>query len=107
MDVKGIKKELVRRGATKEQAEGYITLLKTFEKQSKGEGQVHHALPQNCGWWERIAEGEWNKVIVKKHLHVALHAYRPSGNFPVCFGQESVHRSSCSRRMLTRPDAPS
>lgn len=70
---KRIKKELRAHGATPAQAKGYVSLVKKFERQSAGVGEVHHILPK--AEWKRFRRCRWNLVRVHWGLHVALHGY--------------------------------
>jgi transposase len=70
-----IKRELVKRGATLGQASEYVATCKRYERLSKGNGALHHALPKHCGWWKQYQHNKWNLVKIDWALHVALHAY--------------------------------
>lgn len=67
--------QLLIRGATAEQARGYVDLMHRFEHESDGEGELHHILPRNSGWWKRFENMKWNLTQVEWHLHIALHSY--------------------------------
>jgi hypothetical protein len=67
--------QLLSRGATAAQAGRYINLIRKFERESSGKGELHHILPKNSGWWKRFENTKWNHARVEWHLHIALHAY--------------------------------
>ena len=69
-----IQKELVKHGATLEQAKYYVRRIKECEKLSGGSGHAHHILPSGCGWWKRYSNAKWNLVLVSIELHISLHA---------------------------------
>ncbi len=73
--VKKVVLELISCGASRKQALDYIRLIKQFEKQSKNQGEYHHILPRNCGWWKMHEKAKWNLARVEWRLHIALHAY--------------------------------
>lgn len=69
-----IQRELRKHGATTEQANSYVNLVRLFEQQSRGEGELHHILPTNCGWWKKFSSCSWNITQVRWGHHIALHA---------------------------------
>ena len=66
---------MTRCGAARRQAQDYVRLIVKFEKESRGNGEDHHILPRNCGWWKKYEKSKWNLVRVEWTLHIALHAY--------------------------------
>jgi hypothetical protein len=73
-----VKRELKKHGATSEQAQTYVDLVRQFERESNGMGELHHLLPGNCGWWRKyrnLRKHPWNGVRVDLGLHASLHGY--------------------------------
>lgn len=70
-----IRKELLKHGASRKQADFYIGLIKDFAAQSEGSGEKHHILPVNCGWWRKYKTAQWNLAVIDLGLHAALHGY--------------------------------
>lgn len=70
-----ILKELLKHGATRAQADGYLRLVRQFKKDSRNGGERHHILPKNVKWWKRYERAKWNSIQIEWHFHLALHAY--------------------------------
>lgn len=72
-----IRAELIKHGATPEQADEYCAMVRKAVDDSKnwdGIVTLHHILPENCGWWCRFRKVKWNLAPVAYPLHVMLHA---------------------------------
>ena len=71
-----IHQELVKHGATSEQATMYCNLVDYFVDLSKQEcvTEKHHILPRQSGWWKKYQNAKWNIAVISWQLHGSLHA---------------------------------